>query len=161
MRITNIIPLIPNPPPPHPHPHHPQFPSLMSRVFVRAPLILIAACFAHAQLAPLVRFSSNPSECAIIAGEIHECMTVHGEPSCGHLFDSHYDCVSGEIDASVSDQAGMQIDHRPYTRLTRGRHGFFLYHPFDIYFASSLELYGEWSELEFSAQSSAAAPHGH
>ncbi len=38
-----------------------------------------------------------------------------------------------------------------YARLTRGRHGFFLYHPFDIYFASSLELYGEWSEVEIGA----------
>jgi hypothetical protein len=124
---------------------------LMSLSIARTLLVLFAAHFARAELAPLARFSSNPSACAVIAGEIHECMSIHGEASCLHLFDAHYDCVSGEIDASVSDQAGMQIDHRPYTRLTRGRHGFFLYHPFDIYFASALELYGEWSELEFGA----------
>ena len=114
-------------------------------------LFLLAASLAKTQLAPLARFSSNPSQCAVIAGEIGECIAAHGEPSCGYLLDAHYDCVSGEIDASVSDQAGMEIDHRPYTRLTRGRHGFFLYHPFDIYFASSLELYGEWSEVEIGA----------
>ncbi len=123
----------------------------MSVAFPQALLFLLALSLANAQLAPLVRFSSNPSQCAVIAGEIHECIMAHGQPSCGHLLDAHYDCVSGEIDASVSDQAGMEIDHRPYTRLTRGRHGFFLYHPFDIYFASSLELYGEWSELEVGA----------
>jgi len=120
-------------------------------------LLLLAVCLARSQLAPLVRFSSNPSECAVIAGEILECIATHGQPSCGHLLDAHYDCVSGEIDQSVSDQAGMEIDHRPYTRLTRGRHGFFLYHPFDIYFASSLELYGEWSEVEIGAHAAAAA----
>jgi len=123
----------------------------MSRSVARVLLPLFALSFAGAQLAPLARFSSSPSECAVIAGEIHECIAAHGEASCGRLFDAHYDCVSGEIDASVADEAGMEIDHRPYTRLTRGRHGFFLYHPFDIYFASSLELYGEWSEVEFGA----------
>ena len=128
----------------------------MSHKFFGAFFALLAASVARAQLAPLARFSPSPSACAVIAGEIHECMSIHGEASCAHLFDAHYDCVSGEIDASVSDEAAMQIDHRPYTRLTRGRHGFFLYHPFDIYFASALELYGEWSELEFGEETSVA-----
>ena len=94
---------------------------LMAAAFLRAFLLLLAVspsvALAKALSAPLARFASSPSPCAVIAGEIHECMSTIGQQACSHLFDSHYDCISGEVAASVSDQSGMEIDHwhKPYS----------------------------------------------